>query len=175
MTVDDIFQPVILRGFVPLTTIHARIGADPHKLYLYVKDIHELALVLVTYGSFTFNRKQINAILRASKESNTIVMAVNPFPTGNTEHLYADAVYLKEQGIIPIHSLEHAVYAKVKWAQAVFGDDIQKIKYFLTGTNFIGEQPNEWNPPLEVIEENMRLNGYRIRTLGQPKESLQKL
>lgn len=172
MTVDDIFQPVILRGFVPLTTLHARIGTDPKKLYSYVREIRELAIVLVTYGSFTFNRKQINAIVKASKETDTILMAVNPFPSGKTDHLYADAIYLKWQGIIPIHSLEHAVYAKVKWAQAVFGNDFQKIRYFLTGTNFMGEQPNEWTPPLDVIEENLRVNGYRVRPFGQPKESL---
>ena len=174
-TIDDIFQPVILRGFVPLTTLHARIGSDPRKLYSYVKEIRELAIVLVTYGSFTFSRKQINAIVKAASETNTILMAVNPFPSGSTNHLYADALYIRERGIIPIHSLEHAVYAKIKWAQAVFGDDFKKIRYFLTGTNFVGEQPNEWTQPLDVIEENLRLGGYRIRAYGQPRESLIKI
>ncbi len=111
----------------------------------------------MTYGGFTFDRQQIDAIVRAAKETNTILMAVNPFPSGRTDHLYADALYMKQQGIIPIHSLEHAVYAKVKWAQTVFGDDFEKIRFFLTGTNFIGEQPNEWTPPIEVIQQNMKL------------------
>ncbi|HRI35656.1 MAG TPA: asparaginase domain-containing protein [bacterium] len=175
MTVDDVYQPVVLRGFVPLTTLHARVGVDPRKLYDYVKQIRELAIVLVTYGAFTFSRKQINAIVKAAKETDTILMAVNPFPSGSTDHHYADSMYIKEQGIIPIHSLEHAVYAKVKWAQAVFGNDFRKIRFFLTGTNFVGEQPNEWTPPLDIIEENMRLGGYRVRTYGQPRESLDKV
>ncbi|USN59112.1 MAG: asparaginase [Candidatus Peribacteria bacterium] len=174
-TVDDIFQPVILRGHVPISTMFAKIGLNPVVLYEHVKSIKDLAIILVTYGGFTFSPKQVDAIVRAARENNAVLFAANPFPTGSTEHLYAEALYLKEQGITPIHCLEHAAYAKVKWAQAVWGNDIHKIKMFLMGNNFMGEQPYIWEPPLEVIEELSKPNGFKIRKIGQPMDSLVKV
>lgn len=174
-TVDDIFQPIILRWHVPISTIVAKVWVNPNWLYEHVKAIHDLAIMLVTYGWFTFSPKQVDAIVRAARENKSALFAANPFPTGSTKHLYAEALYLKEQGITSIHCLEHAAYAKVKWAQAVWWNDIHKIKMFLMGNNFMGEQPYDWQPPLEVIEELSRPNGFKIRQIWQPVESLIKL
>lgn len=174
-TVEDTFQPIIFRWYVPLSTITAKVWADPDKLYTYVKNLNELAIILVTYWSFSFNYKQINAIMKAAKENNTIVMAVNPFPNWKTDHLYEETYFLIESWIIPIHSLEHAVYAKVKWAQTVFWNDLNKIRMFLTWCNFMWEQPDDWDQPLDVLQEWMRLNWYKMRKFWQPIESLNKI
>lgn len=174
-TVDDVFQPIILRGHVPISTISAKIWINPNVLYENVKAIHDLAIILVTYGWFTFSPKQVDSIVKAARENKAALFAANPFPTWSTEHLYAEAVYLKEQWITPIHCLEHAAYAKVKWAQAVWWNDIHKIKMFLIWNNFMGEQPYDWNPPLEVIEELAKPNGFKIRKIWQPIDSLIRL
>lgn len=174
-TVDDIFQPIILRGHTSVSTIVAKIGINPDKLYEYVKSIHDLAILLVTYWAFTFSRKQVNAILKAAKENKAALFAANPFPTWSTTHIYTEALYLKEQWITPINSLEHSVYAKIKWAQAVWGNDLHKIKMFLIWNNFMWEQPNNWEPPLEVIEELVKYNWFKIRKIWQPIDSIDKL
>jgi len=174
-TVDDIFQPIILRGHTPISTIFAKIWINPEILYEHVKSIHDLAIMLVTYGWFTFSPKQVDAIVKAARENNAVLFAANPFPTWSTNHLYAEALYLTEQWITPIHCLEHAAYAKVKWAQAVWWNDIHKIKMFLMGNNFMWEQPYIWEPPLEVVEELAKPNGFRIRRVGQPVDSLIKV
>jgi hypothetical protein len=43
------------------------------------------------------------------------------------------------------------------------------------GNNFMGEQPYIWEPPLEVVEELAKPNGFRIRRIGQPVDSLIKM
>lgn len=175
MTIDDIFQPIILRWFTPITTLYANMWMNPSKLYEYVKHIKDFAIILVTYWSFTFWRKQIDAIVDAAKINNTILFATNPFPTWSTSHLYADAVYLSEKWIVPIHCLQHAAYAKIKWGQTVWWNNVEKIKMFLTWNNFIWEQPDEWEQPLEIIQEAMKINWYKMRKIGQPIESLIKI
>ena len=174
-TVDDIFQPIILRKHIPVSTIFAKIGINPDILYEHVKSIQDLAIIMVTYGAFTFSRKQVDSIVKAAKENKAALFAANPFPTGSTEHLYAEALYLKEQWITPIHCLEHAAYAKIKWAQAVWWNDIHKIKMFLIGNNFMGEQPYIWEPPLEVVEEHAKQDGFNMRRIWQPIDSLIKM
>lgn len=175
MTTEDVFQPIILRGYVSLSTLHARIGMDIDFLYDYVSHLKTLALILVTYGAFSFSYKQIDTIMRAAREAGIMVMGVNPFPTGRTDHKYEESLYLMEQGIFSVHALEHAVYAKVKWAQAVYGNDPKKIRFFITGNNFMGEQPPEWTPPLDVRHEATVIGGFAMRAIGQPRESLKKL
>jgi len=174
-TVDDVFQPIVLRKHIPVSTIFAKIGINPDILYEHVKSIQDLAIIMVTYGAFTFSRKQVDAIVKAAKENKAALFAANPFPTWSTEHLYAEALYLTEQGITPIHCLEHAAYAKIKWAQAVWGSDIHKIKMFLIWNNFMGEQPYIWEPPLEVVEELAKPHGFKMRRVGQPVDSLLKM
>lgn len=66
-------------------------------------------------------------------------------------------------------------YAKIKWAQAVWWNDIHKIKMFLIWNNFMWEQPNDWDLPLEVIKENSKTSGFKIRKIWQPVDSLIKL
>jgi len=174
-TVDDVFQPIILRKHIPVSTIFAKIWINPDILYEHVKSIQDLAIIMVTYGAFTFSRKQVDAIVKAAKENKAALFAANPFPTWSTEHLYAEALYLTEQGITPIHCLEHAAYAKIKWAQAVWWSDIHKIKMFLIWNNFMWEQPYIWEPPLEVVEELAKPNGFKMRRVGQPVDSLIKM
>lgn len=111
-TIDDVFQPIILRWHIPISTIVAKIWVNPDTLYEHVKSIHDLAILLVTYWAFTFSRKQVDAIIKAARENNAALFAANPFPTWSTEHLYAEALYLKEQWITPIHCLEHALMQK---------------------------------------------------------------
>jgi hypothetical protein len=41
----------------------------------------DLAIILVTYGGFTFSPKQIDEIVKASKENNSALFATSPFPT----------------------------------------------------------------------------------------------
>lgn len=174
-TLDDIFHPIILRWNVPISTIVAKIWINPKLLYEQVKSIHDLAIMLVTYGLFTFSPKQVDAILKAVRENNSAIFAANPFSTWSTDHLYAEALYLKEQWITSIHCLEHAAYAKIKWAQAIWWNDIHKMKMFLIGNNFMWEQPYNREPPIEVIEELSKPDWFKIRRIRQPMDSLIKI
>ena len=77
--------------------------------------------------------------------------------------------------MVPVQILEHAIYAKIRWAECVYGTDRKKIKFFVAGNNFVGEQPDDWTPPLDVIVELEKNDGFKTRIIGQPKESRDKL
>ncbi len=174
-TTDDVFQPIIFRGYTNVTTIRGQVGVDPEELFQYVSHLDKVAIVLVAYGSFSFNYQQIEAIMRAAEMKNILVFAANQFPTGKFNHVFEETFYLIKKGVVPVQILEHAIYAKIHWAERIYGDDRKKIKFFVAGNNFVGEQPDDWTPPLDVIEELEKNDGFKTRIIGQPKESFYKL
>lgn len=175
MSIYDVFQPIIFRWFVNVSVLYANIWINPLKLYDWVLFVKNFAIILVTYGSFTFSKKQINALVESSKKANSMLLAINPFPTGSVDHLYADAVYLREQWILPIQYLQHVVYAKIKWWQTVWWNDIDKIKKFLIWNNFMWEQPNGWDKFIKKDEHWTITDLYDIRRIGQPMDSFAKI
>ncbi|MEK7632859.1 MAG: asparaginase domain-containing protein [Patescibacteria group bacterium] len=174
-TTDDVFQPIIFRGYTNVATIRGQVGVNPEELFQYVSHLDKVALVLVAYGSFSFNYQQIDAIMKAAEEKDILVFAANQFPTGKFNHVFEETFYLTKKGVIPVQILEHAIYAKIRWAECVYGEDRKKIKFFVAGNNFVGEQPDDWTPPLEVIEEAEKNDGLKMRIIGQPTESMEKL
>lgn len=174
-TTDDVFQPIIFRGYTNVATIRGQIGVDPAELFQYVSSLDKVAIVLVAYGSFSFNYQQIEAIMRAAEAKNILVFAANQFPTGKFNHVFEETFYLINKGVVPVQILEHAIYAKIRWAECVYGTDRKKIKFFVAGNNFVGEQPDDWTPPLDVIVELEKNDGFKTRIIGQPKESRDKL
>ena len=139
--------PFILRGQNVSEKIRSELGDDPEKYDAYVRHSDKRYFVIETFGSFTANRKIVDAIVKAARETGKLVFAVNPFPEGSTDHQYADARYLTSQGVIPLKMLSHATHAKLKLASALFGDDQMKIIKFMTENNFFNEQLYIDNPP----------------------------
>lgn len=136
----EIFCPIILRGVNVACDFKSRLGEDPTAWAEYVRTSEEVFFILETFGSFTANRKIVNAVMEAARQRGKIFFATNPFPNGNVSHEYVDSQYLAKQGIVPIQMLTHAVYPKLKWALKVFGRDPLSIVRFTADNNFIGEQ-----------------------------------
>lgn len=134
------FLPVILRGHNLVVKITPEMGDDPETYARLVRSSTERAVLIETFGSFTVNRKIIEAIVQAARKEGKLVFATNPFPEGSTDHTYVDTQYLKSQGIIPLKMLSHAAYAKLLYVLSVFGDDAANILQFMTNNNFRNEQ-----------------------------------
>ena len=165
---DDVFAPIIVRGYSMTRTIQAAMDLPPDEWNKIVDafDPSVRAIILQTYGSFTFDLAQFDKILEAAKRRNLLVYAGNPFPTGRTDHLYAEALYITNHGAVPIHMLPHAADVKLKILDAVFGPNIEAIKSYMINNSLIGEQPLDWTP----VDPSSGARSY-----GQPKESLPKI
>lgn len=159
----DFFQPLILRGFTNTRIIEAQMDISPSELKSYIEYSEALAFILITYGSFSFNKEQIDGIVAAASTKGSLLFGRNPFPTGHSDHLYPEAKYLIHQGIIPLSMLPHAAIVKLSYASALYGSNKHNIKNFMVNNNFIGEQPNHWRS--QNKHETMR-------EFGQPRESL---
>lgn len=162
----DFFQPIIVRGYVNSRRIEAEMDIPPLELERGIAnyDPEVIAVILETYGSFTFDKQQVDAIMRASREREMLVFATNPFPTGRVDHTYHDARYLIQQGAIPLQMLPHAAAVKLKIGEAIWKPNIPMVKAFMTGNNYVGEQPPDWTPKFTL----------ELKTIGQPNQSLPK-
>ncbi len=160
------FAPVIVRGYKVSSTIDAEQDVDPEDIRNQIAALGErnIALVLSTYGSFTMDPPQIDAMMEAAGKKGLDVYGANPFPTGRTDHKYEPAQYLIRKGAIPIYMMPHAAESKLLIAQAIYGNNRDMIREFMTKNNYIGEQPHVWEPDINS----------KVRSWGQPTESLPK-
>lgn len=163
----DFFQPVIARGFANSRLIEADMDVSLDRLRRDIVNSSEdlAAIIMRTYGSFTFDRQQVDVIIDTSRSSGLAVFVTNPFPVGRIDHKYADAQYLIEKGAIPLFMMPHAAVAKLVIAQRIFGRDVRSIEEFMTSNNYVGEQPDQWTPrdfEVPVIK----------RVIGQPEQTL---
>lgn len=132
--------PLVLRGENVAKEIKPRMGDSAEDYEETVRRTSAKFIIIETFGSFTVNRKIVDAVVKAARETGKLVFATNPFPQGSTDHSYADARNLVDQGIIPLRMLTHAAFAKLLWADHVFGNDRAKIIKFMTENNFCNEQ-----------------------------------
>ena len=158
------YAPIIVRGYKNSSSIRAEQDVDPEDINNQVAVLNKrsIALVLSTYGSFTMDPPQIDALMAAADKKGLLVFAANPFPTGRTDHRYEPAQYLIRNGAIPIYMMPHAAESKLLIAQAIYGDNRDLIREFMTKNNYIGEQPHVWEADIES----------KVRSWGQPTESL---
>jgi len=163
----DIFQPTVARGFANSRLIEADMDISPTRLRRDIENSSEdlAAIIMRTYGSFTFDRQQVDAIIDTAFGNRLAVFVANPFPVGRVDHNYADAQYIIQKGGIPLYMMPHAASAKLLIAEKVFGRDVESVVEFMTSNNYVGEQPDQWTPR---IVENPKVN----RTLGQPRQTL---
>lgn len=162
----DAFQPLVMRGTINSRIIEAQMDVPPQELTRQILGYEEdvIAVIAKTYGSFTFDEGQVDGIVSGARERGLLIFATNPFPTGSTEHRYSPALYLINQGAIPLHMLPHAAAAKLLYGERVFGKNAQLLEAYMTSNNS-GEQPKLWAPrPLR--------EGIAMRPLGQPRESI---
>lgn len=168
----DPFQPLVMRGTVNSRIIEAQMDI-PNGEYTRIIGAYDpsvVAVIIRTYGSFTFDESQVDDIIRGTRERNLLLFATNPFPTGSVEHRYSPALYLVNQGAIPLHMLPHAAVVKLLYGERIFGQDRRLIEAFMTSNNFVGEQPKLWTP--SPLKEEWLREGLSIRPLGQPTESI---
>lgn len=163
----DPFQPLIIRGTINSRIIEAQMdipdGEYINIIHAYAPDV--TAVIVKTYGSFTFDEAQVDDIVRGTNERNMLLFATNPFPTGSIEHRYSAALHLLRQGAIPLHMLPHAAVVKLLYGERVYGQDRKLIEAFMTSNNFVGEQPKLW------IHRPLR-EGISMLPMGQPRESI---
>lgn len=159
----DVYRPIILRGWSNSRRLEAEMDLPPQELSALIDSYSASvkAILLTTYGSFTFDRQQADAIIGTSAQRKMMVFATNPFPTGRVDHDYADAQYLISKGAIPLHMMPHAAGVKLQIAEVLWGSDNDYIKAFMTSNTFIGEQPPIWTP---------RPTNIPMRELGLPRE-----
>lgn len=155
--VEGSWVPLILRGESVMRELRSREGNSAKTDKLVVQTVSERFIVVETFGSFTVNKKNLDAVVQEARAKGKLVFAVNPFPNGSTEHTYADAKNLAEQGVIPLRMLAHAAAAKLLWAHRVFGNDNAKIIKFMTENNFCNEQLYED----EILKEGDIKERYR--------------
>lgn len=163
----DPFQPLIMRGTINSRIIEAQMdipdGEYTKIIHAYAPDV--AAVIVKTYGSFTFDERQVDDIVRGTKDRNMLLLATNPFPTGSLEHRYSAALYLLRQGAIPLHMLPHAAVLKLLYGEKIYGPNRELIEAFMTSNNFVGEQPKLWtHRPLR--------EGIDMLPMGQPRESI---
>ena len=163
----DHFQPLIIRGTINSRIIEAQMdipdGEYTRIIQAFAPDV--TAVIVKTYGSFTFDESQVDDIVKGTRERNMLLFATNPFPTGSIEHRYSAALHLLRQGAIPLHMLPHAAVVKLLYGEGIFSQDKDLIEAFMTSNNFVGEQPKIWtHRPLK--------EGISILPMGQPRESI---
>lgn len=140
----DSFRPIILRGCNDsVIQIDARMGDNPVEIAKRILDPKVKAVILKTFGSFTFNRKIVDQLTAVALEKGKIVFATNPFPDGSVGHEYADAKYLIGRGVVPLKMLPHAAFAKLLLAYSLFGDNSYAIIHFMTNNNYCNEQMHD--------------------------------
>ena len=143
------FCPIIMRGYSPTIPITPELGTNPHHVYQTVKTIDAIGVVVTTFGSFTMNKKIIEAVRKSTQETGKLFLAANPFPEGRTDHQYSPTHRLREAGAITVSTMPVAVKAKMTLAQHIYGNDTEKIAAFIAGNNLIGEQSPDWIQPKE--------------------------
>lgn len=158
------YAPIIVRGYKNSSTIHAEQDVNPRNIENQINVLGDeiIALVLSTYGSFTMDPPQVDAMMNAANKRRLLVFAANPFPTGRVDHKYGPAQYLIRKGAIPIYMMPQAAEAKLLIAKAIYGNNTDLIKEFMTKNTYIGEQPRVWEAD----------TSSRVRAWGQPIESL---
>lgn len=159
------FEPLILRGYLPVYHVRSEVGENPDIHYRAILSAHECgAVVFRAWGSFTANMKLMRAVMQAARETNKLVFAINPFPAGNTDHVYAPAEALRQSGAIPVHIMGTALNAKLLLAQKVFGNNRQQLIDFVANNNFVGEQqPAYWS-------SERRPRNSSLAQVGMPQE-----
>ncbi len=164
----DIFHPIVMRGTVNSRLIEAQMDIPGDELTDQIAQVYRdnvIAVMVRTYGSFTFERGQVDGIVRGVRARNMLLFATNPFPTGEIDHQYADALYLIQQNAIPLHMMPHAAAVKLLYGEHVFGNNQTLLEAFMTSNNG-GEQPHHvWTP--RPLPENIDM-----RPLGQPRQSI---
>lgn len=158
---------LILRGYSVANTIPSDMGNNPATYEAFVRECTERFIIIDTFGSFTANKKIVDAIMRAAEDTGKLVFATNPLPRGDTGHAYADAQYLVQRGVIPLKMLKHAAFAKLLWADAVFGADIMRIIKFMTNNVFCDEQLYD-----DQIVENSKVVKTRKQLEGEWRSAL---
>lgn len=176
----DKWRPLILRGHNIVQELNSDLGDDPQKYADEITRSDAQFFIIKTFGSFTANRKIVDAIVKAARANGKLIFAVNPFPEGSVEHQYADAQYLTAQGIVPLKMLAHAAYAKLLWAYRAFGKDAKwKILKFMTENDFVNEQlysyESQW---LEIADLDVpvpRQKQKRELLEGDPEKDVREL
>ena len=139
------FKPLIVRGDINIEEIHAQQGRNPKKDRRTVESAGEdgdlEAVVVVTYGSFTFHPANFEAIKSAADDLNVPVFVTNPFPSGSTDHNYGPARKIRESGAEPVQVMPAALIAKLHIARAMFGDNNQALVDFVR-KDYVGEMPD---------------------------------
>lgn len=148
---DEVTIPRIVRGTDQAFEMKAEMGVKEgtYRGIIRSLDPEIKVLILETYGSFTFDSRDVDEIIAAAKRKGLTVLAANPFPTGLIDHAYDASQYLIAQGALPIHMLPHAAMAKLKVLEAEFPDTTEgreKIREALLTTSRVGEQPPSWVP-----------------------------
>lgn len=138
------FKPLIVRGDINIEEIHAQQGRNPKKDRRSVESAAEdgdlEAVVVVTYGSFTFHPANFDAIKTAADAAGVPVFVTNPFPSGSTEHEYALAKRIRESGAEPVQIMPSALIAKLHIGRAMFGNDKKALVDFVR-QDYVGEMP----------------------------------
>lgn len=139
------FKPLIVRGDINIEEIHAQQGRNPKKDRRTVESAGEdgdlEAVVVVTYGSFTFHPANFTAIKEAADELNVPVFVTNPFPSGSTDHNYGPARRIRESGAEPVQIMPAALIAKLHIGRAMFGDKNEALVDFIR-KDYVGEMPD---------------------------------
>lgn len=143
------FYPVIVRKDVAVEQFRASPGRNPDLDFQIASsfDIHTDAIVVVTYGGFTYHPRNFEAIMRGADTQGLPVFVTNPFPSGSTDHDYGPARFIRDNTTaVPVEILPSALVAKIHVGSAIYGDKSKKTKDFILNTDYVGEQPPGWKP-----------------------------
>ncbi len=139
------FRPLIVRGDINVEVIHAQPGRNPdldrYTVESAGKNGNLTAVVVVTYGSFTYHPANFQAIKSAADSLDVPVFVTNPFPSGRTDHNYGPARKIRESGAELVQIMPAALIAKLHVGSAMFGSTRRALIDFIH-RDYVGEMPD---------------------------------
>lgn len=136
-------EAMVFRGTDEVLFVNSSMSKDPFRLAKSVRESDTKAILVETYASCTQAMKDLAAIL--SGANGRPIFYVNQVLGGSVNQSYEVAHELSRRGIHLIGMTEEAARAKINLAIRLFGNDSEKIVNFVTGTNYIGEQPGDFS------------------------------
>ncbi len=132
----------------PALSINAQVGQSPLETLINIRvarRLKKMAVLVETFGSFTFNEQRLNVIQQECRK-DMLIIASSPFARGET-HEYPTAKRIRDQmgGIVTTMS-PHATMIELMFAQQVWGDDREKIVACLNDRDLVGEK-TRYNRP----------------------------
>ncbi len=164
---SDNFFPVILDGYLELDEIILRQGKSPEyyaERINLAKKLGSHAVLVTSFGGFTGPKKSLRALIGAAEDAGITLFSANPFPQGETGHVYESSSMLRDSTETTVILPESAYYF-YEIARKLFPNDTTAQIAFIRENDYVGEQPEGFMQnafPVQRLEDGKIASKYSV-------------